>query len=198
MAAFGASYPVFFPTNAGDGIVLGKLVAANLTVALSSGELYADDQLAEQASDFASGALVVETDDLTAEKAAGVYGATLSEGAVVFNEDDTPPVGVLGYYKKIMRNGVKSFKGFVYPCARAALGNDNAQTKGSSITFQTSEINFVILPNQRGDWRKTYESESEALVLKWLNLRCGRSGIRSLTGFNKMLYDRALFSREEA
>lgn len=200
MAAFGASYPLFNPSNAGNGVVLGKLVSANLTVNLSSGELYADDQLTEQASDFVSGSLAMETDDLSDEKAAPVFGAVFNSvtGILTYNEEDASPVGVLGYYKRIMRNGVKSFKGFVYPCAKAVLSANNAQTKGSSITFQTSQINFTILPNPRGDWRKTQEFATEALVVEWINLRCGRSGIRSHAGFNRILYDRTLFSREGA
>ena len=191
MAAFGASYPVFFPVNRGSGIVIGKLVAANLTVALSSGELYADDKLSEQASGFVSGVLVLE--------AAPIFGAAYDDETEIatYSEEDTPPVGVIGYYKRIMRDGVKLYKAFVYPKARAVPSSNNAQTKGSGITFQTSEISFTILPNNKGDWRKTYESESLELVLEWLNLRCGISGIRSRAGFNRILFDKALFGREE-
>lgn len=55
MAEFGAKYPCFKPNGASHGFVLGKLAAANLTVNLASGELYADDSLAEQLSEFSSG-----------------------------------------------------------------------------------------------------------------------------------------------
>ena len=59
MAEFGAKYPCFKPNGAASGIVLGKLAAANLTVNLASGELYADDSLAEQLSEFSSGSLAM-------------------------------------------------------------------------------------------------------------------------------------------
>ena len=55
MAQFGAQYPCFAPFSGdepaatlptyGGKVVLGKLVSANLTINLASGELYADDEL---------------------------------------------------------------------------------------------------------------------------------------------------------
>lgn len=87
MANFGAKYPVFAPFKGAEPTdtlpkydtktVLGKLVSANLTVNLSSGEQYADDEMCEQISEFASGTLAMETNDMTDEVAAIVYGATL-------------------------------------------------------------------------------------------------------------------------
>ena len=86
MANFGAKYPCFAPfkgvepTNAlpkyDAKVVVGKLVSANLTVNLASGELYVDDALTEQLSEFASGTIAMETDDMLDDVAAVVYGAT--------------------------------------------------------------------------------------------------------------------------
>ena len=79
MANFGAKYPVFAPFKGAEPTdtlpkydtktVLGKLVSANLTVNLSSGEQYADDEMCEQISEFASGTLAMETNDMTAQEA---------------------------------------------------------------------------------------------------------------------------------
>lgn len=175
MAEFGAKYPCFLKSGETAGIVIGKLVSANLTVNLASGELYADDALAEQASEFASGSLAMETDDLTDANASVIYGATVSNSIVTYNKDDTPPFGCLGYYKVLMRNGVKYYKGYFYPKVKAALGNDNAQTRGSSITFQTAQTTFTIFPDANGDWRKTKEFATAALAAAWIDELCGIS-----------------------
>ncbi len=87
MAQFGAKRPIFAPTKTTpDGalptydyekvVTVGKLVKADLTVTNASGELYADDALAEKVDMFASGSLALETDDKTDEVHAAIHGAT--------------------------------------------------------------------------------------------------------------------------
>jgi len=172
MAEFGANYPCFKANDAVTGVVIGKLVSANLTVNLASGELFADDGLAEQISEFASGSLAMETDDLVDASASAIYGCTVSGGEVTYNKEDTPPEGVLAYYKVLLRNGVKYYKAFYYPRVRAALGNDNAQTRGSSITFQTANTTFTVFTDDNGDWRKTKTFENVADAIAYVNTKC--------------------------
>lgn len=177
MADFGANYPCFCPDGASKtGVVLGKLVSANLTVNLASGELYADDGLAEQLSEFASGSIAMETDDLSDANAEAVYGCTVSDGVVTFNKEDTAPRGKLGYYKVLMRQGVKYFKAYFYPRVRAAVGNDNAQTKGSSITFQTTSTAFTVFADDDGNWRKIKTCDTAADAKTWINTQCNITG----------------------
>lgn len=173
MAGFGANYPCFMPHDANTGVVLGKLVSANLTVNLASGELYADDTLAEQLSEFSSGSIAMETDDMTDENAGVVYGCTVKDGLVTYNKNDTAPRGCLGYYKVLMRSSKKYFKAYFYPSVSAALGNDNAQTRGNSITFATSSTTFTVFADDQGDWRltKTFDAVEDAKA--WINEKCG-------------------------
>lgn len=172
MAEFGANYPCFCADSKEAGVVLGKLVSANLTVNLASGEIYADDGLAEQLSEFASGTIAMETDDMTDDNAAEVYGCTVSEKVVTYNKGDSAPRGVLGYYKVLMRNGVKYYKAFFYPRVRAALGNDNAQTRGSSITFSSVATTFTVFTDDAGDWRKTQTFSTATEAKAWINTNC--------------------------
>ena len=88
MASFGAKYPHFskiktepddaLPTYEGP-VNIGRLVKADLTVNLASGKLYADDELAESVDEFSSGSVAMETDDMTDDVAAEVYGCTVEE-----------------------------------------------------------------------------------------------------------------------
>jgi hypothetical protein len=171
MAEFGAKHPCFQPEGS-VGVVLGKLVAANLTVNLANGELYADDSLAEQLSEFSSGSLAMETDDMIDSVASVIYDATSTNGEIVYNQNDTPPRGGLAYYKALSRDNKKFYKGYYYPRARAALGNDNAQTRGSSITFQTTNTAFTIFSDDSGDWRKTKTFNDEQSAIAWVESKC--------------------------
>jgi hypothetical protein len=116
----------------------------------------------------------METDDLTADNASALYGATLSgDGTLAYKAGDTAPLGELAYYQVLMRNKIKFYRGIYYPQARAALGNDNAQTKGSSITFQTTSTTFTIFAENDGTWRLTKEFDNEVDARDWVDARCG-------------------------
>ena len=172
MAGFGANYPCFKAKGKSTGVVVGKLIAADLTVNLASGTVEADDALAEQLSEFASGSISMETDDMVDEVASEIYGCTVKEKEVVYNKDDTAPMGELAYFKRLLRNGTKTYKGYYYPSVRAALGNDSAKTKGSNITFTTTSTTFTVFADENGDWRKTIICDTVEAVKEWINGKC--------------------------
>ena len=89
MAAIGLKYMAWAPMASepddaapayGTGIVLGRAVSTNLTITNAEGELYADDMLAEYVSEFASGELAAEVDNIAVENQAKLYGATYADG----------------------------------------------------------------------------------------------------------------------
>lgn len=183
MASFGAKYPYFCPVKAepedarptydGDPVRIGRLVKADLSITLASGQLYADDQLAESVDEFVSGSVAMETDDMTDDVAAVVYGATVEDGTVHYNVGDDPPKGGYGYLKKLMRNKKTLYKGYFYPLVKAVLGNDSAATKSNSITFGTTTTTLTIFACETGDWRDTHEADTEAEALAWLKAQFG-------------------------
>lgn len=178
MASFGANYPCFCsvadepigarPTYRGDPVQIGRLVKADLSVTLATGELYADNVLAESVAEFASGSIAMDTDDMKDEIAAVVYGATVEDRVVHYAVGDDPPKGGLGYLKKLMRGKAVLYKAYFYPLVKAALGNDTAQTKSNSITLGTTSTTFTVYACETGVWRDTYEAETEAEALTWL------------------------------
>ena len=172
MARFGLGYPCFKPDDDEKGVVLGRAVSANMTPNMASGELYADDTLAEQISEFSSASIAMETDSLTDDNASVVYGCAVNDKEIVYNKDDTPPLGRLGYYQTLVRRGKKLYKGYRYPRVRAALGNDNAQTKGNNITFSTEQTNFTVFADDDGNWRFTETFDTVAEVKAWIDEYC--------------------------
>lgn len=186
MATFGAKYPCFAPIKSepdgglpvyGDIVTIGRLIKGDLSLSFASGKLYADDTLAESVEEFVSGNIDLETDDILDDVAAVVYGATVTEdGLVDYKAGDNPPMGGLAYYKALMRNGVKLYKGYYYPKVKATLGNDTAQTKGDSITFGTSSTSFTVFECNSGSWRQTKEFDDEGEVIAWVDEKLGAEG----------------------
>ena len=172
MAKFGAKFPCFKADDKSAGVVLGKLVSANLTVNLASGELYADDGLDEQLSEFSSGTIALETNDLTDDNAAEIYGCNVTDGVVTYNTGDTAPMGRFGHYRVLMRGGKKYFEGRYFPRVRAALGNENDQTRGNSITFQTVNTTLTVFADDNGDWKKTQTFDTEPAAKAWVSQMC--------------------------
>lgn len=186
MASFGAKYPNFAKikteqTNAlptyDTPVTIGKLIKADVTVSLSSGKLYADDALAESVDEFTSASIAMETDDMLDTVATTIYGATAEESGnkVSYKAGDSAPLGGLAYYKTLMRNGVKVYRGYFYPRVKAVLGNDSAATKGESITFGTSTTTFTVFRANTDEWRITEELTTEAAAKAWVDQQLGVS-----------------------
>ena len=149
------------------------MVKADLSIELASGKLYADDELAESVDEFVSGSVAMETDDMTDDNAAVVYGATVEDGTVHYNVADDPPEGGYGYLKKLMRNRKVLYKVYFYPLVKAVLGNDSAATKSNSITFGTTTTTLTIFACETGEWRGTHEAATEDKALAWLKAQFG-------------------------
>lgn len=191
MAQFGAKRPVFAPIREEPegklptydhekSVVIGRLIKADLAVTNASGELYADDALAEKVDMFASGTLALETDDQTDTVHAAIHGATIDEETkeVTDSDSDTAPRGGLVYYKVLLRRGKRIYKGVYHPLVAAILGGDSAATKGNSITFGTSATSFTIFRCNSGAWRQTLEftgNDAEARCIAWCDQKLGKT-----------------------
>lgn len=184
MAAIGLQKPHFAPfagdepndalPTYGDGIVLGKAVSAKMTVQTATGELYADDVLAESVSEFVSASLALETDDLEDDALVSALGVTKNEeDEIVYNINDVYPLGGLGYFKKLQRKSKIFYRAYFYPKCKASPVDDNGQTKANSVTFQTSTLNFTIYAANTGDWQITKTCQTAAEAIAWIREKLG-------------------------
>lgn len=176
----GAKYPRFaaikteeagkLPTYDTEKVTIGELIAANLTVNLASGELYSDDALNIKVSEFSSGTIAMETDGIEDTVASALFGATAKEGLVVYNVGDVAPNGGLAYYVMLKDKITGThYKGYYFPKVQAAMGNDNAATKGSSVSFQTANTTFTVMKAENGDWMQTEVFATEAEAKAWVD-----------------------------
>jgi len=151
-----------------DAIVtIGRLVKADMTVQIASGKLFADDALAESVDEFTSASIAMETDDMVDDVASVLYGAEVDDGEVQYRAGDFQPLCGLTYYKTLMREGVKYYKGYYYPRVKAVLGNDSAATKGDTVTFGTNQTTFTVFRCNTDEWRITAEYDDETDVVGW-------------------------------
>ena len=164
MAKIGAKYPCFKSSAASAGIVLGTLNQCNVTIQLASGEIYGDDRMVENYSEFSSGSAALESTHISDENATILFGHTATNGRVVCKSGDQAPEGRFAYYRVVMVDGVKYFKAFGYYRTRPQLGNENDQTKANNITFSTDSLALSILTMEDGSWREyeTYDNEADA------------------------------------
>lgn len=193
MATVGIKHPVFAPITAftsgsaptyGTGFVVGKAIKSDITISTADGTLYADDAVAEYASQFQSGTISFECDDISDNNRCTMFGYTTvaasgGKSGVKMGALDEAPHGGFGYYKTKIKNGTKFYVGKWFYNTIFHETADNAETKKDSITFQTISIEGKILPVV-GFGNDTYCEEctasTESEVVTWLNTKAGIAG----------------------
>lgn len=178
MAKMGMKYYVWAkmktePNNARPtyfaGKVMGKMVSVNVTISNSEGELYADDMLAEYVSEFASGEMTTEVDNIALEDQAEMYGAEYTEDEELNHYgDDTPPYGAIGGLQVLMVGGVRKFRVWIYWKGKAIMPDFDGTTKGSSISFGTEPLKSKIMLPNFGPWYTAKEFTTEDAARAYL------------------------------
>lgn len=156
--------PVYGEVKAAPGVI-----SVNINPNASQQTLFADDGPMETATTLGQIDVAINKAELTAENKADLLGHTIDDkGGVIYGDSDVPPWVAIGF-RTLKSNGnyryVWLYKGkFTDP-------EDNNETKGDSINFQTDTINgqFVKLNNQldiNGKkvrlWKYELDGDSEA------------------------------------
>ena len=130
-------------------VQLAKAMSADLSVELAEATLYADDGASEVVKEFKSGTLSLGIDDIGAEVASDLTGATIDQNKVLVSasEDGGSPVAV-GFRAKKSNGKYRYF--WLY---RVIFGipATNLATKGDSITFSTPTIEGTVLRRNKPD-----------------------------------------------
>lgn len=180
MAKIGMAYPAFakiagetttaLPTY-DTGFVLGQALKADLTIAYAEGQMYADNKLVEDVSEFSSGSIAVETDNLTLPYMSVIYGADLTDDELGNGAEDTPPFGGFGYYQVLMVANVKKYRAFFYPKVKAKMGDETAATKSNSFTLGATPITLTVFKPNFGKWRYVKEFTTEAAAQAYIQTK---------------------------
>ena len=168
---FGLVYSAFFPIGAlpenshpvyGGPVDLGAAVKAYLTINYAEAQLFGDDVLQLDLREFTGAQLDAETllNDLEVE--AQVFGSTMEAGVLTDHKDDNARAGGYGYIQKLKTQLGTVFRACFLYYVRARMTADNADTRGSSITFANNAITYGVMPDNTGAWRSRQDFSTEA------------------------------------
>lgn len=155
------------------GKVIGRMVSANLAIQNAEGELYADDMLSEYISEFSSADFTAEVDNIPLADQATLYGATYASDEFKATYTDAPPFGGIGGIQILLVRGVRKYRAWFFPKARASMPDWDATTRGDSISFGTQPIQMKIMTPLYGPWYYLKEFTTEAAAQAYIDTKLG-------------------------
>lgn len=138
---------------------LAKAISAELSVELTEATLYADDGAAEIIKEFKSGTLSLGVDEIGANVASILTGATIDANGVVIStgEDGGQPVAIGFRAKK--SNG--KYKYFWLYRVKFGIPATALATKGDGITFNSPTVEGTILRRNKIDAQNKHPWKAE-------------------------------------
>lgn len=122
---------------------MGKAMTANVQPQFNTGELRAEDGVAETAEARGVTNVVINTDDLTKDVQSDIYGKEVnSEGVLIDSEDDKPPYLAL-MFRSEKANG--AYRHTVLYKGKFTPPESNYETKQETPAFQTPTTNGRFL-----------------------------------------------------
>lgn len=187
MAKVGLKYPVAAPLKEDGktydtGFVIAKAIKATVTANNNDVKLYADDGVAESDKSFKDGTLSLNVDDLALKVYADMLGHTYTAAGtgenaepekVVASVDDIAPYLGVGFYGAVKRNNKPCFQAKWLKKVQFSEPNDETDTKGETVAFQTPTIEGTAFQADDGTWKEQAEFATEAAARAWLNEKAG-------------------------
>ena len=171
------------PSYKSTGWDVGKAISGNLTITRNNNPLYADDGIAEDDTGITSMALELGLDDITEDimaKMGIVKEVSAGSPAVTTYYDtsaSTKNVGV-GYMRVRQKDGVIKFQAVWIYKIKFARNNENSQTKGETIEWQTPTISgraagLDIDSSDDLTYRAIRNFDTETDAVAWLDAKAG-------------------------
>lgn len=167
------------PLEYNAGMVVGYAIQGNLTWERADNPLHGDDVVVENDNGVTGGTLEIGTDDLLEAVRAYMLGLVQHSGQDTHiyetTEDPAPYVGI-GYMRVRRKRGVTSFQAIWYHKAMFGETNENSQTKGQNIEWQTPTITGRIMGvyndnSGMANFRTEAYFATEAEATAWLDAK---------------------------
>lgn len=141
-------------------VKLAGAITANINPNSSNETLFADDGPYETASTIGQIELSLNIADLTLRAQAALLGHTMTDGGVLIRKSsDTPPWLAVGF-RSLKSNG--SYRYTWLAKGKFALPEQNNETKGDSINFQTPTISGSFVKRDCDDeWERHIDEDEE-------------------------------------
>ena len=186
MAKIGLKYPVAAPMKEDgktyeEGFVIAKAIKVSVTANNNDVKLYADDGIAESDKSFKDGTLSLNVDDLTQSAYAKMLGHRFTEASadgktpalVTASVSDISPFLGIGFYGEVIRDSRPSYLAKWLRKVKFAEPNDETDTKGETVAFQTPTIEGTVFQGDDGVWKEQAEFATEEEAVAWLNQKAG-------------------------
>lgn len=175
-----------------SGIVLGRLIQANVNRSHNQNPLYADDVIDEDDNSLTGVTLSVGVNDLEDQERIRIFGDQTASGGDGYDEgaDSAPPVG-FGYIRVRQKGGVTYYQANWFWKVLFSEDNEESQTKGDGIEWKTPTITgraHGIYADDSGRpkfrRRKTFTTYEEAVQwLESISNACIKNAIIGTFGF---------------
>lgn len=181
MKKVGLKYPVYalYSDTTGspvysNGAVIAKAMSAGIQINKNNVKLFADDDIDEVDQSFIDGTITLGLNELPLESQAIMLGHTIGAGGeMVANKNDIAPYMGNGFYGRIKRNGLNKWRAVWLHKVQFGEPNDETETQGERVVFQTPKIEGVIMKDINGDWKSEKVFDTEADAIAWLNEKAG-------------------------
>lgn len=189
MAYVGLKYAVFASITKevrgqaleyGSGVVVGKMISADISYTRNTNPLFADDAETENDNSITGGSITIGVDDVSEEAELAMLGMvedTSTEGSKVRREvGDATPYGGFGYVRVKRKGGVTSYRAYWIHKTQLGIASESAVTKAESINWQTPTLTGPIMAvvnhaDGKNDFRDYEAFADEDAAIAWVNKR---------------------------
>lgn len=189
MAYVGLKYAVFAPITKetrgqaleyDSGVVVGKMISADISYTRNTNPLFADDAETENDNSITGGSITIGVDDVSEEAELAMLGMVedkSTEGSKVRREvGDATPYGGFGYVRVKRKGGVTSYRAYWIHKTQLGIASESAATKAESINWQTPTLTGPIMAvvnhaDGKNDFRDYEAFADEAAAIAWVNKR---------------------------
>lgn len=185
MAFVGLKYAAFAPIKTetpgspivyDTGIVVGRMIGADITYTRNSESLYADDAQIESDNSMTGGTVNLNLDDISDEANEKMLGMVKSEDDVYSETGDPSPYGGFGYIRVRSLRGKTDYIAYWIHKTQLSIASENAATKTQNVNWQTPTVSGNIMAAQpyadmKNHFRdhKVFANEKDAYA--WINER---------------------------
>jgi phi13 family phage major tail protein len=150
----------------GTPVRMAKAISAEMSVEVAEAILYADDGVDEVITEFISGELKLNVNDLASADLAVLLGQTQDDDNVVYaGENDDPPYVAIGFRAKKPSGMYKYI--WLYK-VKFTIPGEKYATKGDNIEFTTPEITGKFIKRPDGLWKADHvAAPTETAAASW-------------------------------
>lgn len=143
-------------------VKIAGAISANVNPNASSATLFADDGPYDTAATLGEISLELNMADLDLATQAVLLGHTIEAGVLKRKADDVPPWVAVGF-RTLKSNG--KYRYYWLNKGKFAVPEDDLQTKGDSIEFQTPTISgSFVKRNSDDEWQRVGDEDAEDFV----------------------------------